>query len=168
MDFDSLAYPEVIAICGVEYKGQRNMANGTVLVPYTETPDVGIGDSITQKSGSREIELRVTDVSFLPGGSLGVGTKHPHMLTLHVENVTAQNHAKKPAPTSINIGSISGQQIQVGNHNSQIVSITLQQLVEAVAKSGDEDAKSTLRKVFENSTVASLVGTGAAALLALL
>ena len=90
------------------------------------------------------------------------------MLTLHVENVTAQLHSSKPTPTSISIGSISGQNVQVGSHNSQVVNITLQQLVDSVVKSGDEDAKSKLRVLFENSTVASIVGAGASALLSLL
>ena len=46
MDFDKLAYPEKLTISGIEYKGQRNMSKGQVLVPYTDEPDVGIGDVI--------------------------------------------------------------------------------------------------------------------------
>ncbi|SBS34979.1 hypothetical protein MSP8886_03220 [Marinomonas spartinae] len=79
MDFDKLAYPETLTIAGTEYKGQRNMSKGQVLVPYTDEPDVGIGDVITQKSGKREIHLKVIDVSFLEDGCLGVGTTYPHM-----------------------------------------------------------------------------------------
>jgi hypothetical protein len=168
MNFEELAYPEIVTITGVEYKGQRDMSKGELLIPYTEEPDVGIGDIITQKSGKREIHLKVLDASFLKGGSLNVGTKHPHMLTLKVENTTAQAHMTNSQNSTINIGSVSGEQIQVGNHNSQVTNINFQQLVEHVARSQDEEAKSTLKSLLQNSTVVSLLGAGAAALLNLL
>ena len=168
MNFDKLAYPEIVTINGIEYKGQRSMSKGQVLIPYSEEPDVGIGDIIAQKSGKREIHLTVLDASFLEGGSLNMGTKHPHMLTLKVENTTAQPHVAKAQSSTFNIGSITGDQVQVGNENSQVTSINIQQLVESVAKSDDEEAKSTLKKLLQNSTVASLIGAGAGALLGLL
>lgn len=168
MDFDKLAYPEIIIIDGVEYKGQRNMSKGQVLIPYSEEPDVGIGDVIVQRSGKREIHLKILDASFLEGGSLNVGTKHPHMLTLKVENTTAQPHVAKAQSSTFNIGTITGDQVQVGNDNSQVTNINIQQLVESVAKSDDEEAKSALKKLLQNSTVASLIGVGAGALLGLL
>jgi len=168
MDFDKLAYPEVVIIDGAEYKGRRNMSKGQLLIPYSEEPDVGIGDVIAQKSGKREIHLKVLDASFLEGGSLNVGTTFPHMLTLKVENTTAIPHATKSSSSTFNIGSITGDQIQVGNENSQVTNINIQQLVEHVAKSNDEKAKSTLKTLLQNSTVGSLIGAGAGALLALL
>ena len=145
MDFDKLAYPEIVTIIGIEYKGQRDMSKGQLLIPYTEEPDIGIGDVITQKAGKREIHLKVLDASFLEGGSLKVGTKHPHMLTLKVQNTTAQPHLPTSQNSTINIGSVSGEQIQVGNHNSQITNINMQQLVEHIAKSSDSEAKATLK-----------------------
>lgn len=168
MDFDAMAYPEIIMIAGVEYKARRDMSKGQVNIPYTEEPDVGIGDVIIQKSGSREIELKVLDVSFLKGASLRVGTKHPHMLALKVENTTSNVHKTRSEISTFNIGSISSQQVQVGNHNYQTVNITIQQLVEEIAKSSDPEAKTLLRKLLENSTVGSLIGAGASALLGLL
>ncbi len=168
MNFDALAYPEKIIIAGSEFSGQRDMSKGTLLVPYTDEPDVGIGDIIVQKSGKREIDLKVIDAQFHVGGTLGVGTKHKNLLTLKVENLTAQPHSTNALSSTFNIGSITGEQVQVGNNNSQAVNISVQNLVEAVAKSGDQEAKSTLRKLLENSTVASIVGAGAAALLTLL
>jgi predicted nuclease of predicted toxin-antitoxin system len=78
------------------------MTTGQVLVPYTDEPDVGIGDVIIQKSGKREIHIIVIDASFLEEGSLGAG-KHPHMLTLKVENTTSQPHVT----STFNIGSIN-------------------------------------------------------------
>ena len=168
MDFDAMAYPNIIVIAGVEYKAQRNMSKGQVLIPYTNEPDVGIGDVIIEKSGSREIELKVIDVSFIKGGSLKIGTKHPHMLTLQVDNITANVHKTHSQKSTFNIGSISSQQVQVGNHNYQTVNISIQQLVEEIAKSSDQEAKSLLRKLLENSTVGSLIGAGVSALLGLL
>jgi hypothetical protein len=169
MDFDVMAYPEIITIAGVEYKAQRNLSKGKVLIPYTDEPDVGIGDVIIQKSGSREIALKVLDVLFLKDDFPNVGTKHPHMLTLKVENTTASAAHKTPSQSStFNIGSISGEQVQVGNNNSQTVNITIQQLVEEIAKSSDPEAKSLLKKLLENITVGSLIGAGASALLGLL
>lgn len=168
MDFDAMAYPEIITIAGIEHKAQRNMSKGQVLIPYTDAPDVGIGDVIIQQSGSRKIALKVLDVSFLKGGSLNVGTKHPHILTLKVENTTASAHKTPPQSSTFNIGSISGEQVQVGNNNSQTINISIQQLVEAIAKSSDPEAKSLLKKLLENSTVGSLIGAGASALLGLL
>lgn len=163
-----MAYPEKIMISGFEFNGQRNMSKGTLLIPYTDEPDVGIGDVVIQKSGRREIELKVVDVQFLPGGSLGVGTKHQNLLTLKVENISAQPHPRSFQTSTFNIGSISGEQVQVGSNNSQTVNISFQSLVEAIAKSEDEDARSTLKALLENSTVASIVGAGATALLGLL
>lgn len=168
MDFDKLAYPETIAIAEVEHKGKRDMSKGQLLIPYSEEPDVSIGDIITQKSGKREIHLKVLDVSFLEGGSLNVGTNHPHMLTLKVQNTTAQPHLPSSNNSTINIGSVSGEQVQVGSHNSQIHNITMQQLVEHIAKSSDPEAKATLKSLLQNSTVASLIGASVSALLGLL
>ena len=168
MNFDELAYPEIIYIEGQEYKAQRDMSKGTVSIPYTNEPDVGIGDVITQKSGKREISLKVIDASFLKSGTLNVGTKHPHVVTLKVENTTAKAHKDPVQPSAINIGSVTGEQVQVGNHNTQKVNISIQQLVEEIAKSSDPEAKNLLKNLLENSTVGSLIGAGASALIGLL
>jgi hypothetical protein len=168
MDFAKLAYPEVITIAGVEYKAQRNISEEQVLIPYTEEPDVGIGDVIAQKSGKREIFLKVIDLSFVEGGSLNVGTKHPHMLTLKVQNTTAQPHLPQSNSSTFNIGSVSGNNVQVGNGNSLSVNITLKELTENIAKSGNEEAKSKLKEFLSNNTVASVIGAGVAGLIALL
>lgn len=168
MDFDKFAYPEILNIAGTEYKAQRNMSKGQVLVPYTDEPDVGIGDVITQKSGKREIHLKVIDASFLEGGSLGVGSKHPHMLTLKVENTTSQPHITKHSASTFNIGSINGENVQVGNSNTLTTNVTIQELAEKIAKSDDPEAKSKLKEFLQNSTVGSLIGAGASALLGML
>lgn len=166
MNFDELAYPELITIDGVEYKGSRD--RNTVKIPYTDEPDIGIGDVITQKSGKRFIELKVLDASFLADGSLHVGTQHPHILTLQIENMTASEHKNKDISSIVNIGNISGHQVQVGNNNSQITNINIRELVEKIAKSDDVEAKGFLIKLLENKTVASVIGAGVTGLIGLL
>jgi len=168
MNFDKMAYPDTITIAGTEYKGRRNMDKGKMLIPYTDEPDVGIGDVIIQKSGKREIHIKVLDTNFLEGGSLKTGTRHPHMLTLKVENTTAEPHLKNTQSSTFHIGSISGDQVQVGNQNKQVTNINIQHLVEHVAKSNDAEAKETLKSLLQNSTVGSLIGAGTSALLNML
>lgn len=169
MDFDALAYPDVVFIEGQEYKAQRDMSKGQVSVPYTEAPDVVIGDVIKQKSGKHEIDLKVIDVQFLEGGTLQIGTKHRHMLTLKVENISSHLHkTSTPNNTTFNIGSISGEQLQVGNNNTQAITINVQKLVEEVAKSNDDEAKGLLKKLLENSTVANVIGVAASAFIGML
>lgn len=167
-DFDKLAYPETVVIDGAKYKAKRDTSKGTMNVPYSEEPDVGIGDVIVQKAGKREIHLKVTDVQFLEGGSLNVGTNHPNMLTLNVQNTTAEPHLTNRASSTINIGSVSGEMVQIGDQNVQVANVSIKQLVEHVAKSDDKEAKSKLKSLLENGTVASLVGAGATTLLGLL
>jgi len=72
------------------------------------------------------------------------------------------------AQHSISIGNISGSTFQVGNGNSLSVHVSVQELVENVAKSNDSEAKSKLKALLNNATVAGLIGAGATALLALL
>lgn len=164
MDFDAVAYPDTFEIGGVSYKGQRDRKKSEVLVPYTSPPTVDIGDTIVQRTGPSSIHLKVIDVNFLEEGSLGVGTKHPHMLTLQVENLTAARHQSPGAPT-IQIGTVSGQQVQVGSQNSMAFHISLAEVVRQVAESGDPKAKSLMREVLENNTVAAVVGAGVSALI---
>ncbi len=168
MNIDKLAYPELVSIDGTEYKGRRDMVKGKLLIPYTEAPDVGIGDVISQRAGTREILLKVLDVSFLEDGSLGVGTKHPHMLTLAVENTTAKPHLSSGSAQTFNIGSLSGSNVQVGNANTLSVQISLQEFVEQVAKSGDDEAKLKLKDILNSKAVAAVLGAGVTGLLALL
>ncbi|MDQ1091196.1 hypothetical protein QE400_000609 [Xanthomonas sacchari] len=165
MDFDALAYPDVFDISGSQYKGQRDRKKSEVLIPYTDAPHVQIGDVIIQKTGPNVLRLKVVDLEFLEGGSLGVGTNHPHMLTLNVENLTANSHKLPLSPSSIHIGAISGHQVQVGNQNSQVANISLADFVKQVAANNDPHAKGLLRQLLENSTVSAIVGAGASALL---
>lgn len=168
MNFDAMAYPELFIISGIEYKGRRDSTKQQVLIPYTDEPDVTIGDEIIQKIGKNDITLKVLDMSLLPGGSLNVGTQHPHMLTLKVENITSNLHKPKTSQNTFNIGSVSGTQVQVGENNHLLINISVTELIEKVAHSNDPKAKSILRDLLNNSTVASIIGAGASALVALL
>lgn len=168
MDFDALAYPDVFEISGAQYKGQRNRQKSEVLIPYTVAPDVRIGDVVNQKAGANIIQLKVVDLDFLEGGSLGVGTSHPHMLTLNVENLTAASHRAPASPSTIHIGSVSGHQVQVGNQNTQLASISFAEVVKQVAAQNDPHAKGLLRQLLENNTVSAIVGAGTSALLTIL
>ena len=168
MDINKLACPDIFIINSEELKGKRNTDDNSLKIPYTQTPDIGIGDIISQKAGMREISLKIIDVSFLEGGTLNVGTRHPHMLTLKTENTTAQEHSTKNDNSTINIGSVAGDQVQIGNNNNQITNLHFQQLIEQVSKSNDSEAKSLLKSLLKNSTVASVVGASVTALLGLL
>ncbi|BCA39826.1 hypothetical protein GKAS_03720 [Kluyvera ascorbata ATCC 33433] len=63
---------------------------------------------------------------------------------------------------------LNNAQIQIGDNNNQLMQISVHEFVEKIAKSGDQEAKSLLAKVLENSTVASVIGAGASALFSLL
>ena len=155
MDYDKLAYPEIITIDGIEYNGKRNMSKGQVLIPYTDAPNVGFGDVIAQKTDKRDIHLKVTDASFIEGGSLGVGTDHPHMLALKVANTTAQPEISKKQSSKLTVSSVSGEKTQVSKKKSPIKTISMQHFMKHVAKSGGEETKSTVKTDMAHSRVDS-------------
>lgn len=84
------------------------------------------------------------------------------------EYLAKLNSPASPQQHSISIGNISGSTFQVGNGNSLSVHVSVQELVENIAKSNDLEAKSKLKELLNNATVANLIGVGATALLALL
>lgn len=167
MEFDEMAYPDDFEIAGQTLKGSRNRKTGTVTVPYTEPPIVRVGDTITQKNGPNVFQLRVVDVDYQEHSSLEIGTRHPHILALTVQNMATEAVMPK-TPPAVTIGSLSAHQVQIGDHNSQTVHVSLAQVVREVAASGDVEAKGLLRRLLENSTVAAVVGAGASALLSIL
>ena len=166
-DFDEMAYPDIFLVSGKEFRGSRS-TGGNVDIPFTDEPQIGLGDILIQKIGSRELSLKVVDLSISKNGTLNVGTPHPHLLTLSIENLSSDAHRTKSSMNTFNIHSVNGDQIQIGENNHMLVNISITELVEKISKSGDAQAKSTLRQLLENSTVASIVGAGASALLGLL
>ena len=63
---------------------------------------------------------------------------------------------------------IDSKNVQIGDHNTQNVTINVQKLVEAIAESNDHEAKSMLKSLLENSTVASVIGAGVSSLISLI
>ncbi|EKN3404397.1 hypothetical protein AB5J03_004414 [Yersinia enterocolitica] len=167
-DFDQMAYPDVFIISSTEFKGSRSTGKNQIDIPYTDEPEIELGDILIQKIGNRELNLRVVDLSISKNGTLNVGTDHPHLLTLIVENLSGDAFKTKKSGSTFNIGSVSGKQVQIGETNHLLVNVSITELVEKIAKSDDKQAKSMLRQLLENSTVASIVGAGASALLGLL
>ncbi len=167
MEFDEMAYPDDFEIAGQTLKGSRNRKTGNVTVPYTDSPVVRVGDTITQKNGPNLFKLRVLDVDYQQHSSLEIGTRHPHILALTVQNMATEAVVPKTS-SAVTIGSLSAHQVQIGDHNTQTVHISLVQVVREVAESGDAEAKGLLRRLLENSTVATVVGAGASALLSML
>lgn len=167
-DFDDMAYPDIFLISGKEFKGSRSTGKNQVDIPFTEEPKIELGDTLIQKVGNREFSLKVVDFSISKNGTLNIGTTHPHLLTLSVDNISSNTHRTGKSMNTFHIGSVSGDQVQIGESNHMLVNISMKELVEKVAKSDDPQAKSMLRQLLENSTVASIVGAGASALLNLL
>jgi hypothetical protein len=168
MDFDEMVYQETFEINGHSYLGLRNRKTSEVKIPYTDPPNVSIGDVIKQSMGASSIDLRVLDVQYSQGGTLEIGTNHPHLLIAEVENLTSTSHRSPKAASTINIGSISSHQVQVGDHNSQVSTVTLSEVVQKVAASGDDKARGLLRSLLENNTVAAIVGASATSLISAL
>jgi hypothetical protein len=111
-----------------------------------------------EKLGETEVRNRLVNSGF---GSPGSPTESA---------VQAWLRGKETQRASrINIGSISGQQVQVGNQNTQnVVTISVQELVEKIARSSDPKAKSLLKSLLENSTAGGIIGAGVSGLLGLL
>lgn len=84
------------------------------------------------------------------------------------DKLIMQAEIQEPSMPQINIGSINSEEVQVGYHNSKVTNINFQELVEKVAQSNDEEAKSILKSLLENNTVASVVGAALSGLIGLL
>lgn len=165
---DTFFYPDIVLIDGVEYGAQKKSENGKLLVPCGGMPDIDFGKIIEQKIGEKLIPLKITDYQFREGHTLGVGTNLPNMLELETVNALAEQHKPKASGSTVNIGSITSDNVQIGDHNVQLHNATIKEIVEHVSKSDDPEAKSKLKSLLENPTVSSLVGAGATALLAML
>jgi hypothetical protein len=159
-------FPENIKFNTEIFSCSRDVKSGVIFIPFTTSPDIRLGDMVYFQVGSQELELKIVDIAIQ--SSEGIGTHHPKLLELHTENLTAAAHKTKDTPQMINIGTLNGQQIQVGNNNTQHINITIEQLTKEISKSNDPKAKSLLKGLLENATVSSVIGAGASALLALL
>jgi len=161
-------YHHKFIISGKEREGLRDSAKDIVLIPYSDKdiPDIEIGDIFTQEVGDKKIDFKVIDMNTKP--SLKVGTKHSTLLKLPCNNRAADLHKPIALSSVTNIGPVTGGQVQVGNQNTQTIKINIQDLVEKVAASNDQKAKSLFRKLLENGTVEGIIGGGISGLLKLL
>lgn len=78
---------------------------------------------------------------------------------------------KEDSNMSIKIGNITGGNQQLGNHNTQNnndINIDLKTLINQIEKSEDKEAKSKLRELLNNSTVASIIGASIPTIMQLL
>jgi hypothetical protein len=69
---------------------------------------------------------------------------------------------------NFNIKTFNAQNAQLGNGNTQNVTINMQELVEKVAASGDKEAKGILMKLLENPTISGVIGAGVSGFIGLL
>jgi hypothetical protein len=85
----------------------------------------------------------------------------------HIEIMKAEKEEMTMAQ-NFNIGTLNAQSAQLGNGNTQNVTINIQELVEKVAASNDPEAKGMLMKLLENPTVSGVIGAGVTGLIGLL
>ncbi|EQA5669458.1 hypothetical protein ACX4ED_000710 [Cronobacter malonaticus] len=168
-DFNKHAYPETFIINGNELQGTKKTGSNQVIIPFTVEPVVELGTVIKQKVGQRDIFLKVIDMNILLDSTIEVGTPHPHILSLEVENISSEPHKHTNSSKNVyNIGHVSGSQVQIGESNHLLINVSITELVEKVAASEDAKAKSALKELLNNSTVASIIGAGASALVSML
>lgn len=168
-DFNKHAYPETFIINGNKIQGTKKTGSSQVKIPFTVEPEVDLGTVIIQKIGQRDIFLKVIDMNILLDSTMEVGTSHPHLLSLEVENISSEQQKQTKSSNNVfNIGQVNGSQVQIGESNHLLINVSITELVERVAASDDPKAKSTLKELLNNSTVASIIGAGASALLSML
>ncbi|MCD9513878.1 hypothetical protein [Photobacterium carnosum] len=122
------------------------------------------GDFFQRKASNGSISnYEVID----PGFHEAFGSIEAHYQIRH-KNLSTKEAEKMIQSVTYNFGSISAEQMQVGNNNSQHVTINMQQLIEKVAQSNDEEAKRLIKKSLDNSTIASVLGASVSILIGLL
>jgi hypothetical protein len=98
--------------------------------------------------------------SFSPHGEISsINSSMKIMVAEKEETAMAQN---------FNIENFNAQNAQLGNGNTQNVTINMQELVEKVAASDDPEAKGMLMKLLENPTISGVIGAGVTGLIGLL
>ena len=123
------------------------------------------GDLLERKASNGSVSVyKVIDPGFRESHGFGL----PAHYNIKHQNLSVEEVKENPQNVTYNFGSISADQMQVGNNNTQNVTINVQELVKKVVESDDEEAKSKLKSLLENSTVASVVGAGISGLISLL
>lgn len=159
---DKHAYPDTFKLNnGDILKGSRK--GNKVMIPYTDEPNVKIGDALLQSAGANEIEFKVMDCQFGEDQTRKVGTEHPHLLQMDVENQTSKPHQSPPSSQTFNIGNLSGGNVQVGNGNTQSFTNLIKELEDNINNAEatleeKEEAKNLLWKLMDNKLVNTVVG----------
>ena len=123
------------------------------------------GDFLERKASNGSVSVyKVIDPGFIESD----GIDFPARYKIKHQNLSVEEVKELPQNVTYNFGSISAEQMQVGNNNTQNVTINFQELVKKVVESDDEEAKSKLKSLLENSTVASVVGAGISGWISLL
>lgn len=164
-DNDDFFYPDRFQFNKIIYSGQRMSSKNQLLIPIdsNECP-FDIGDIVTQKIGSKERFFEVLDWQLQ--SSLEVGTNAPYIAALSVQALDTKKQIQQLQSQTINFhGSVSATNLQAGNSNTLSQTITLQQLEDAIEKSGDPEAKKLWRKLLENPTIAGIITTTASVIL---
>lgn len=69
---------------------------------------------------------------------------------------------------NISVGSITSEQVQLGNGNTMDITINVSELVDQIAQSDNEEAKSLMKSLLENKLVGSVLGAGVSRLISLI
>ena len=164
MKSDKSTYPEIIIIDGIEHNGKRHMSKGQILIPYTDAPNVGIGDVIVNKTGTKDIHLKVTGTSFIEDGSFGVGTDHPHLLAIKVVNTSAQPRASEISTSTVVGNTTPGEQDIDRQKRSKIKTISMQHFMKHVAKNWGEETTATEKPLAQDAPVDRTISAETSAL----
>ncbi len=153
MKSNKLTYPEIIIIGGIEHSGKRNMSKGQILIPYTDAPNVCVGDVVVKKSDKKDTYLKVTGISFIEDGSFGIGTDHPHLLALKVANTSTQPQALKNTSSTAEVSSVPGEENIDSQKRTKIKTISMQHFMKHVVKNWGEEPTSTEKPLVQDASV---------------
>ena len=158
-------------IDGQEFKGTHGEKKGTITI-FCDTknlPNLRDGMEISEKHGNTENRLVVTKcLNIRDLNLLGVA---PGKSLVDFSYITEAEHRRLEKAI---------QPMQVNNYNNSAPvftgdntsisdsfngNITVEKLIEHVKNHGDDEAKSSLKALLNNSTVGSLLGVGASTLI---
>ncbi|MCG7495868.1 hypothetical protein MHO82_03255 [Vibrio sp. Of7-15] len=161
-----LAKRDTFLIDGQEYKGLRQGKRLRITVPEGESP-LSVGDEVIALEGHQKIVLQVVDLEERPSLEM---SECLLMITAQPVNSDAVVSPKRPAAlatTSLGVQASAFDPLSSASLSSALDSfsvnmdkketLTVANLIEAIDKSGDEEAKQLVAALLENGTVAKLL-----------
>lgn len=163
---NKLAKRDTFLISGQEYKGLRQGKRLRITVPEGESP-VKVGDEIIALEGHQQVVLQVLDLESRPSLELS-----ECLLMITAQPVGNDTMSSPKRPAALAAASLGGQStnfdpLSSASLNSALDSfstgankketVTVANLIEAVEKSGDDEAKQLLAVLLENGFVAKLL-----------